>query len=193
MIKAIIFDCFGVLITDALGAMTTELCKTNPDAKAQIHAWLHETNTGKITAEESAKRISAIFGLSYEDYRQQLSLYEVKNQELLDYALELRKTYRTAVLSNVSSWGLERRFSKDELGRYFDVVVASGEIGYVKPEARAYEIVAERLDVRLDECIFTDDLQPYLDGAQAVGIQTILYQNFPQFRTDLERLLANSQ
>jgi putative hydrolase of the HAD superfamily len=193
MIQAVIFDCFGVLISDALSVLTAELYRSNPEAEEQVHAWMRQTNTGQLTAQESAERIGTIFGLSYDEYRKRLMESEVKNQELMDYIVDLRKTYKTAMLSNVSPGGLERRFSQEEMTHHFDACVASAEIGYAKPEARAYEITAERLGVRLDECVFTDDRQPYCDGAKAVGMQAILYQDFAQFKAELEALLNDAQ
>jgi HAD superfamily hydrolase (TIGR01509 family) len=192
MIQAVIFDCFGVIIGDALGAMTKKLVLTDPNSVEQIKAFLNQANTGQASADDASRRIAEVFGIPYSDYRAQLERGEVKDQHLLDYILGLRRHYKTALLSNVPKDSLNRRFSTTELDQHFDVVVASGEIGYAKPEARAYEITAERLGIRLDECVFTDDRQPYLDGANAVGMQTILYRDFAQFRTALEQLLANA-
>jgi HAD superfamily hydrolase (TIGR01509 family) len=193
VIKAVIFDCFGVIVADALSAMTRDLMKTNPDAWQRIKALLNEANTGRASSEEISVKIAAVFGMPYPDYRAHLDLHEVKDQDLLDYIGDLRATYKTALLSNIPKDSLSKRFSNAELTKYFDVVVASGEIGYAKPEARAYEITAEQLGVRLDECVFTDDRQPYCDGADAVGMQTILYTDFADFRTQLQTILANSQ
>jgi HAD superfamily hydrolase (TIGR01509 family) len=193
VIQAVIFDCFGVIIGDALGAMTRELRTTNPEALQRIKGLLNEANTGRASSEEISVKIAAMFGMPYADYRAQLDLHEVKDQALLDYIGELRKTYKTALLSNIPKDSLSKRFTAAELTKYFDAVVASGDIGYAKPEARAYEIAAEQLGVRLDECVFTDDRQPYCDGAEAVGMQTILYTDFADFRTQLQTLLANPQ
>jgi len=189
MIRAIIFDCFGVIVDDALSAMNAELAAKDPDSVERIRALLYRANTGKIEAEESSAAIAEIFGLTYADYRKQLEKYEVKDQLLLDYILELRRTYKTALLSNIPNRSLLRRFTTKELDKYFETAVASGEIGYAKPEARAYEITADRLSVRLDECVFIDDREGYCEGARAVGMQSILYKGFDQFRTDLEALL----
>ena len=193
MIKAVIFDCFGVIIADALSVMTSELHQTNPKSMNRVHTLLNQANTGQITSEESSREIAEIFGLSYETYRTQIATNEIKDEELLGYIQGLRGNYKTALLSNIPKGSLSRRFSDDELRQYFDEVVASGEIGYAKPEAQAYEIVAERLGVRLDECVFTDDREPYCEGAQAVGMKSIVYQDFQQFRAELEQLLANTQ
>ncbi|HSX05806.1 MAG TPA: HAD-IA family hydrolase [Candidatus Saccharimonadales bacterium] len=192
MIRAVIFDCFGVVISDALSVMTGELYQAHPEAEAQVHRWLDQANKNEISSEELSTRMSALFGLSFDEYRAQLFQHEVKDQVLLDYIADLRSHHKTALLSNIPKGSLQRRFSSEELARYFDAVVASGEVGYAKPEAEVYEITADRLGVRLDECVFTDDREPYCEGARRIGMQAILYQDFSQFQRELEVLLANA-
>lgn len=192
MIRAIIFDCFGVVISDALEALVAPLRQKNATISDAIVQVLQTHNRGLITPEESNKQIAALLGLSYEQYRQAIDKGEVKNEELVAYIVQLREYYKVAMLSNIDGKGLRRRFKEQGLEQVFDVVVASSDIGYGKPEPEAYEIVAERLGVRLDECVFTDDREPYCEGARGVGMQAILYTNFTQFKADLEKLLADS-
>jgi HAD superfamily hydrolase (TIGR01509 family) len=192
MIKAIIFDCFGVVIGDGLSALYAEHLVSKSDVE-KIRQLIDRSNKGLATADESSRQIATIFGMTYEVYRAKLTESEVKDEALLQYIQQLRSSFKTAMLSNIPAGSLMRRFSEEELAEHFDVIVASGEIGYAKPEAQAYEITADRLGVRLDECVFTDDRQPYVDGAQGVGMHAILYQDFPQFRADLETLLADTQ
>jgi HAD superfamily hydrolase (TIGR01549 family) len=149
-----------------------------------------QANRGFFSSEELAIQIAQRFNLSVGEYRARVEQGEVKDQVLLDYIVTLHKTYKTAMLSNVPRGSLKRRFGKGELGRYFDAVVISGETGYAKPDPEAYLVTAERLEVHIEECVFTDDRQHYLDGAQAVGMHSILYRNFVQFRVELEALLT---
>lgn len=116
---------------------------------------------------------------------------EIKDQQLLDFIALLRVKYKTAMLTNIANSGsLSRRFSNDELSKYFDVVVVSGDIGFAKPEAQAYAITAQRLGVPLNECVMIDDLESYCLGAQGVGMKTIQYQSFNQLKHDLSQFLT---
>jgi len=191
MIRAIIFDCFGVLISDALEVMIAELRDNQPEVAEQIVATVHLASRGEISRQESSENIAGLLGISVDAYVSRIKNGEVKNHELLDYILELRKTYKTGLLSNISIGGLATRFGPGELANYFNAVVASGEIGYAKPEAQAYEIVADRLGVRLDECIFIDDREDYCTGAKGVGMQAILYRSFSQMKPELDRLCSS--
>jgi HAD superfamily hydrolase (TIGR01549 family) len=189
MIKAIVFDCFGVLITDALGAMVAEIQEKDPATAAEILAILNAAGKGQITRERASDAVAALFGITVDEYKGRVQKGEVKNSELLEYIVTLRNTYKTAMLSNVSIGGLSVRFTSEELERCFEEVVASGEIGFAKPEPRAYEIVAERLGVRLDECVFIDDREEYCEGARSVGMHPILYRTLDTMKTDLAKEL----
>jgi HAD superfamily hydrolase (TIGR01509 family) len=190
VIKAIVFDCFGVVISDALEVLSGKLRETDPAAADRVSELIRNSNRGLVDPAESSRQVAAVFGMSYEQYRAAIAAGEVKDAKLMRYIVELRRGYKTALLSNIGAGSLARRFSDQELTRLFDAVVASGDIGFIKPDAEAYRITAERLGVTPEECIFIDDRQPYCDGARSVGMRAICYQNFAQFRNELEAQLA---
>jgi beta-phosphoglucomutase-like phosphatase (HAD superfamily) len=187
MIRAIIFDCFGVVVTDTLPAAYKRLGGDFEKDVKTVGAIIDAANKGIIPRSTGA--VAELLGVSESTWIQAMAEGRVRNLELLEYIKELRTTYKTAMLSNVSAGGLERLFEDGFLEKYFDVVIASATEGFAKPEARAYEITAERLGVRLDECIFTDDREPYAEGAQHVGMKTILFKNTDQFVSELQALL----
>ena len=192
MIKAVIFDCFGVIVADALQIICSELRQRDPAAADEVRDTVSLSNRGIADPDTSSRKVAAILGVSYEEYRSQIASGEVKNVELLGYIQELRTSYKTALLSNIGKGSLLRRFSAEELVRYFDTVVASGDVGFAKPEPEIYEIAADRLGVRFDECVFTDDREEYCQGARAVGMHAILYTDYPQFKVALETLVSQS-
>jgi FMN phosphatase YigB (HAD superfamily) len=188
-VKAVIFDCFGVIWPDVLLATYEHFGgDTEKDAKF-IHDTILAANRGLIPNSRSV--FAEHFGVTVDEWMAEFEAHSDNDQELLAFIRSLRLKYKTAMLSNVSRGRLPEILTPEELAS-FDEVVASGDIGYAKPEPEAYEIVADRLGVRLEECIFTDDREEYCDGARAVGMQAILYKNFAQFRTDLEKLLTIS-
>lgn len=192
MIKAIIFDCFGVLVVDALGAILNEL-RVSDSAKAdKIIAILDRVIRNKIPVRESQVLIADLLDMDTDAYIEYLQSGQVRNTMLLDYIAELKKDYKTAMLSNVSNNGLAKLFTDAELEAHFDVVVASGNIGFAKPEARAYEITADQLGVRLDECVMIDDRDEYCEGAAHVGMHVIKYENFDQMQQGLTALLVSN-
>lgn len=192
MVKAIVFDCFGVILGDALSVLVGSLAASEPDKVAEMRAIAHAANKGIIRPEASTQRIAELLGLSADEYRQQIRAGEVRDQHLLDYIKLLRKEYKTALLSNITQQGIDRRFPNNELAEYFDVVVVSSEIGHTKPEPEAYNITAERLGVEPSECVFTDDREDYAIAATQVGMLAITYDNFGQFKRSLTEVLKQA-
>ncbi|WP_086824789.1 HAD family phosphatase [Allokutzneria sp. NRRL B-24872] len=80
---------------------------------------------------------------------------------------------RTALLSN--SWG--NSYPMDVLAPLFDELVISGEVGMRKPEARIYQLTADRLGIAPRRCLFLDDAQPNVDGALRTGMQALLHKD----------------
>ncbi|MBA2278869.1 HAD family phosphatase [Candidatus Saccharibacteria bacterium] len=187
MIKAIIFDCFDVVLSDGFEAAYAKFGGDSTKDREFLHQLIQDVSSGKIDGSSSI--IALRLGITEAEWREANFAGYVINTPLLDYALELKKTYKLAMLSNVGKGGLKRFFDPGFLERYFDPVVESAAIGYAKPEARAYEIVAGMLGVRLDECVFIDDRQEYVDGATAVGMQAVLYKSVSQLRDDINNIL----
>jgi putative hydrolase of the HAD superfamily len=187
LIKAIIFDCFGVVITDGFDDAYRRAGGDPDSDRGFIIEAMYKSDSGEIPT--SLPLIAKRLGISEKEWHETVNNGRVINYELLEYVNELKKKYKTAMLSNIGSAGVRRFFPDGLLEKHFDVIIESGVIGFAKPEARAYEITADKLGVRLDECIFTDDRPNYIEGAQHVGMQTILFENFEKFKSDLEKLL----
>ncbi len=72
------------------------------------------------------------------------------------------------------------------LAAYFDVILTSQDAGYLKPSPKIFQLMLKRLDVQPHEAIFIDDRQENVDGGEAAGIPSILYENNAQPKTELE-------
>ncbi|MDQ3093743.1 MAG: hypothetical protein M3Q70_01015, partial [bacterium] len=143
MIKAIIFDCFGVVITDTLESAYTKLGGDFQKDQVKIDNIRLRSDKGEISS--SAPYFAQLLGVSESTYKTAIAEGRVVNQELLDYVNELKKDYRVAMLSNVGKGRLPQIFGEGFLENYFEEIIASGDIGYAKPEANAYEYVADKL------------------------------------------------
>lgn len=162
----------------------------DPDKDVQFIAdTLYASHSGRIAS--SAPVFAEHLGISTEEWLADYQNLD-NDKQLLTYIQKLREYYKTGLLSNIGQGGFSRYFTDKELAVYFDVVIASGQIGYAKPEAEAFEITAERLGMRLDECVFTDDKEEYCEAARGVGMQAIVYKSFAQFKSELEKLLNTS-
>ncbi len=172
MIKAIIFDCFGVL----LQRQGHESYKSGHDraVQQQIDDLEREADLGAINEEEFNTKVAKLTGATPERIKDETTLYH-RNQELLDYVAELRSEYKVSVLTNVSKDAIGRFFDADEQKRMFDDIVISSEVGLVKPDPEIFALAARRLALRPEECIFIDDTAINCLAAAQSGIKAIAY------------------
>ena len=191
MIKAIIFDCFGVIITDGLELVVRQIEVERSEARAYISSLIHQNNRGLIDPAESTAQIADYLGLAVDTLRKMIADSETKDSTLMDWVLELRATFKTALLSNIGRGSLGVRFSDTELAEHFDEVIVSGEVGIMKPDPEIYELTAARLGLQPNECIFFDDRQSHVDGALSVHMHAFLFTTIAQAKADLEKLLRS--
>lgn len=190
MIKAIIFDCFGVLLGNAYKTHLTQVEKVDPEKAKEARAINHASDMGILTREETARAISDLFEMDVEDYFAEQERVEVPNSELLEYIASLRTDFKTGMLSNISSRErLSIRFAPGQLDATFDTIVASGDEGYVKPQPEIYEIAATRLGVAPNECVFIDDIADFCQGARDVGMRAIQFISNQQTIADVNALI----
>jgi epoxide hydrolase-like predicted phosphatase len=190
MIKAIIFDCFGVFIGNPYKIRAQALEASDPEKAVILHEINRASDRGYLDPAETAAQMAELIGITAEQLMAEQKSGEIRNEELVDYVKTLRPHFKLAMLSNISSrHRLDIRFKPGQLDELFDVIVASGDEGYIKPEPEIYQIALERLGVLPEECIFIDDIFEYCQGAETIGIKTIQYLNFQQAITDLEALI----
>ena len=98
----------------------------------------------------------------------------------LEQLRELKKQYGIYMLSNTNSIMWHSRIAEDfrqeglEREDYFDGIVTSFEAKSIKPDAKIFHIVVEKLGIKPEETLFLDDSQKNLDAAAELGFQTLL-------------------
>src|SRR6202044_284443 len=102
------------------------------------------------------------------------------NRELVEYFVRLRPRYKTGMLSDSFVGAREREQAAHALQDMCDVIVYSHEEGYVKPDARMYRIVCDRLEVAPGAAVLLDDVQTNVDGAISAGMLAIAYSSNDQ-------------
>jgi HAD superfamily hydrolase (TIGR01509 family) len=191
MIRAIIFDCFGVLTTDSWGPFRRKHFGHNPQLMEDVSEKFRRVDAGLARYEDFLKEIATIGSFSVEEARAELDK-NVADDELFVYLKrELKPHYKIGMLSNAGENWLPQLFSEDQIA-LFDTVALSYETGFVKPDPRAYEDIARRLDVEPEECIFIDDQERYCTAAREAGMQAVVYTSFEQLQAELSPLLQKA-
>jgi len=190
MIRAVIFDCFGVLVTETWSNFKQEQLGHDPELMQQGSDLLTQANAGLITHLDFEQRVAELAGLSLEDFRAIIDDTPA-NKPLFGYITELKLRYKIGMLSNAADDWLSHLFDESQLA-LFDGIVLSYEAGVIKPDARAYELIAERLEVPIENCVFIDDQERFCTAAKEAGMQAVVYRDFQQMKAELEEVLKQS-
>jgi putative hydrolase of the HAD superfamily len=189
MIKAIIFDCFGVIVGRGFDN-TYKLAGGQPKKDYLfVNENLKRANLGQISEIEFNQVMAGKVGKSLSEWQANREKAEAKDTKLLGYICELKKHYKTAILSNSNKGVLSERIGDDLLKQCFDEVIVSAEVGLIKPDPKIYYLVAKKLKVDTNECVFIDDHMKFVKAATTVGMTGIHYKNLEDLKINLATIV----
>lgn len=194
--KGLIVDFGGVLTTSILESFVG-FCNENGIPPERLWAALradrdgiggaeashpvHLIETGRMSGEEFNRYLAGALNGDGESLLADAGLkdrlfFAVQPEPSMVMAVS---TYRaagikTALLSN--SWGGDG-YPRETFDTLFDTVVLSGEVGYRKPQPEIYHMTVARLGLAPQDCVFVDDLNSNIAGAEAIGMTGILHTN----------------
>jgi len=183
MLKAVIYDVGGVLIRThnwvGREKWAAKLGMEADDFEDFVFGGEsgQQAQLGHITSAERWSQLGDHFGLGetgIAELRQDFFSGDLLDESLVAYIKRLRQTgYRTGLLSNAPDEA-RQLLSKDyPIIDDFDGVVISAEVGIMKPHPEIYRLAANGVGVDVTEALFVDDVMENVEGARAVGMQTL--------------------
>lgn len=100
-----------------------------------------------------------------------------------------RGEHRLLALTNWSHETFHVALARYDFLGWFEGIVVSGEEKTRKPFPEIYRILLDRYNVDPSSAVFIDDSLKNVQGAEAVGIQGIHFQETEQVRQELEQLI----
>ncbi|OGV94234.1 hypothetical protein A3A66_04520 [Microgenomates group bacterium RIFCSPLOWO2_01_FULL_46_13] len=198
MIKNIFFDLGGVVITHPKHInekfLRQQFSLSFPQARK---VWLENRRpllVGKETDREFLAKVSKKLHRDdsseslwhqWWDFYQEVS--KDINWPLLELVKRLKRSYKIYLLTDTIA--LHDRYHQQKgLYDYFERVFKSFQEGFMKPSKEAYLNPLRQTQSKPDESVFVDDLEENVKGAEAVGMQGVVYQNFRQLKSQLRDL-----
>jgi epoxide hydrolase-like predicted phosphatase len=180
LIKAIIFDCFGVLVTDGWLPFKHQHFGDDTAKLNRATELNHMVDAGLIRYSDFLQEIASMADVTAGEVDHILKGV-VPNRPLIDILQHrLKPQYKIGMLSNVADDWLRSMFVPDEIA-LFDALALSYETGHIKPDPEAYRIIAQRLEVAPEECVFIDDQERNVSAAEAQGMTGVHYRNHEDF------------
>jgi putative hydrolase of the HAD superfamily len=207
-LRAIVSDFGGVLTTPlfaAFAAFQDEVGISPENLGRAMRVGLEEgedlplfqLERGEISEDRFIERLED--GLeSILDHRPHLHHFRQKfwgalhpNQEMIALMRELKESgLKMAMLTNnVREWEPLWRamLPVDEI---FEEIVDSAFVGCRKPEPKIYELTLERIGLPPEACLFVDDLQPNVEGAEAAGMSAVHFRDNAQAIAEIRAALG---
>ncbi|MDD3013597.1 MAG: HAD family phosphatase [Candidatus Gastranaerophilales bacterium] len=112
------------------------------------------------------------------------------NNDIVRYVDSLKsKGVKVAVLTNIIKPVYEI-IKKTGGYNVFDSVIASCEVGLVKPQKEIYDFALNCLETTAKKSIFVDDKIQNIEAAAKMGFKTILAKNSHQIIQDLDKIIG---
>ncbi|MCK9255804.1 MAG: HAD-IA family hydrolase, partial [Bacteroidales bacterium] len=106
------------------------------------------------------------------------------DQKRIEFLLNLRKKHKIFLLSNTNQIHYEyynsifkKEFGFKSLDSIFEKAYYSHQIGYRKPDFKAFEFVLKNSQLEPKETIFIDDNKENIEVANQIGIKTLCLEN----------------
>jgi HAD superfamily hydrolase (TIGR01509 family) len=189
-IRAVVFDCFGVLYEDAFKEFI-EHYLPNPDDPARRHYYdlALASDRGHVPPATFYAELSALSGEDPAAIQHRLRDTSVLSRGVVALIQELSPQYKIGLLSNAERSFLDRFLANHDLERQFDTILASSETRYVKPERGIFDEMARRLQLPFAQTVFIDDSEANTSAATQYGLHAIRYRTPAHLRRDLGTLL----
>lgn len=187
MIKAVIFDFFGVVCSDDYW----KLVRADKQMRSDFHDLADQVNLGSLSWHDfintTAKKINQPVEVVYEMYET-----EKIDPRVLAYIHQLHGKYKTALLTNAHYEFFEPLAERSELSKVFDEIIVSSRVGFVKPSREIFVHTLNKLEVKPEETLFIDDSQANVHAAEALGIRGVFFSNFNESKPKIDKLLGDS-
>lgn len=198
MIDTVIFDVGKVLVDfkpnelmERMG-LSPEIRETLREKMFGVPLW-NELDRGVMTEEEvvegfiknapdCGREIRAVFE----------GLYNAIT--MMPYAVEWVRSLKERglklyILSNYSEKLLERTKSRMGFLPYMDGAAFSYRYRLIKPDPAFYRALFEEFGIEPTHAVMLDDLVENIKTAQSLGAKGIVFQNYEQASTELEKIL----
>jgi epoxide hydrolase-like predicted phosphatase len=195
--RGLLVDWGGVMTTDVFDAFRA-FCESEglePDTLRQrfredpsSRDLLIALETGQLDEDQFEPRFAEVLGVKAPQLIERIFAGAGPDEAMLAAVERARaQGVKTGLISN--SWGT-RRYDRALLGRLFDGVAISGELGIRKPSREIYELAANQIGLDPAECVFVDDLPFNLKPAAELGMATVHHRSSEQTIAELEELLG---
>ena len=198
MIKNIIFDFGGVLVDwnphYLFDKYFNDINESNYFVENVCNSeWNAEMDGGKPFEQAVRERIAL-----FPKYAEALMLYQTNWMDTMGEEIpgmyDLIKSLKAngfPIIYGLTNWSAETFPTVQKTYRIFsliDKIVVSGEVKQLKPNPEIFYTLLNKFNLKAEESLFIDDNLKNVEGAKAVGINALRFENATKLKEDLKAL-----
>lgn len=194
-IKGVIFDLGNVLLDFDHRIAAQRISKFTDKSAGQIYDLFFDSaltglfEEGKISAQDFFLKVKEMLNLKipYAEFLpiwNEIFYFSQKNLKVYNLALDLKKNYRVALLSNINILHLEYIKKTFPILDAFHSILTSCELGFRKPAPEIYLKALKVIGTSPQETFYTDDRIELIDGAKKLGIKAVLFTGAEQLKNN---------
>ncbi|MDX9893279.1 MAG: HAD hydrolase-like protein [Patescibacteria group bacterium] len=197
-IKLIIFDAYGAVMSrgypDTMAVLAKRFAIPEKKLSEVIYRKYFEMAAQRQITQKQAWQLPVKelnLPISWQELRDlHYGLMEI-NQPVFEIAKKLRKKYKVIILSKSTRTQFVDVLKKKhpQVPRNFDAIVNTWELGLPKASKETISFLAKRFKISPKEILYIDDQRSNLVALDKMGGKTIYYQNFKQFKKELEHYI----
>ena len=177
MIKVIAFDLVGVLVNER------DIVLSNEEEKLER---LFGPNLSDDDYLKKAKEIVCNEKNIVNNTKTLINkLYKVKEKDIFKKIKKINSKVKVVIATNHVSFVKEFINSHFDIN-YLDDLIISAEINRIKPNLDFYEFILDKYKINANELLFLDDNIKNVNGANALGIQTIMVEKNNDLVSEIE-------
>jgi glucose-1-phosphatase len=186
-IKAIIFDLGRVLIDVEFTGLFKKYLNpgTGPDFSFTLEEvmhldWFVANSTGKTSDGEFYKSLKEIYKmeLSLDGFKKEWSSIFRPVQGMEAFVKRTAEKYPVGLLSDTDPIHWSYLLKNYPYLNMFKEPILSFEIGVMKPARECYERAANSVSTPIENCLFIDDREINVIGAQKAGMQAVQFSTY---------------
>ena len=186
-ITTLFLDIGGVLLSDGWNYEFRQLAakhfRLDADEMEERHSIMFVTyEEGRITIDEYLDRV--VFytkrDFSYDEFKEFMFSLTTPNLEMINFIKKIKHQYQLKIIaiSNEVRELNSYRISTFKLNEIFDFFVSSCYVHLRKPDADIFRLAIDGSQIPVDEVLYIDDVQIFVDVAKDMGITGIHHTDY---------------
>ena len=168
-VKWIFFD-IGSTLVDESAVYEDRISEITCSNNIKINEFIEKVKLRAQTNPKPIISVAADYGAKIPAWRHDLEILYPDAKEVLQ---KLRQKYKLGIIAN-QDYGTEKRLIDFGIRPYIDLVIASAEEGFEKPDLRIFKLAFDRVNCKPEEAVMVGDrLDNDIIPANKIGMTTV--------------------